>query len=72
MLATLFNYKPSVTLIKDSGIQFLDFGLAPQTNAAHAGRFVRQTANGPLLRLDYDVVPGKFTLPGRTAPRLKW
>ncbi|AIR62439.1 virulence factor SrfB [Cedecea neteri] len=72
MLATLFHYKPSVTLIKDSGIQFLDFGLAPQTNAAHAGRFVRQTANGPLLRLDYDVVPGKFTLPGEngTAPEV--
>ncbi|OAT26034.1 SrfB family protein [Buttiauxella ferragutiae ATCC 51602] len=64
MLATLYPYKPSVTLIKDSGIQFLDFGLAPQPNAPHTGRFVRKTANGPLLRLDYDVVPGKFTLPG--------
>lgn len=63
MLANLFPYKPSVTLIKDSGIQFLDFGLAPQPNAPHTGRFVRKTANGPLLRLDYDVVPGKFTLP---------
>ncbi|RPH24792.1 virulence factor SrfB [Buttiauxella warmboldiae] len=64
MLATLYPYKPSVTLIKDSGIQFLDFGLAPQPNAPHTGRFVRKTANGPLLRLDYDIVPGKFTLPG--------
>lgn len=64
MFATLYPYKSSVTLIKDSGIQFLDFGLAPQPNAPHTGRFVRKTANGPLLRLDYDVVPGKFTLPG--------
>ncbi|MCA1921112.1 virulence factor SrfB, partial [Buttiauxella noackiae] len=64
MFATLYPYKSGVTLIKDSGIQFLDFGLAPQPNAPHTGRFVRKTANGPLLRLDYDVVPGKFTLPG--------
>ena len=52
MFATLYPYKSSVTLIKDSGIQFLDFGLAPQPNAPHTGRFVRKTANGPLLRLD--------------------
>lgn len=63
MLANLFHYKPGVTLIKDSGIQLLDFGLAPQPDAPHTGRFVRKTANGPLLRLDYDIVPGKFTLP---------
>lgn len=64
MLATLFNYKSDVTLIENSGIQFLDFGLTPQWQDSCAGRFVRQTANGPLLRVDYDVIPGKFTLPG--------
>jgi len=64
MLATLFNYKSDVTLIENSGIQFLDFGLTPQWQDTHAGRFVRQTANGPLLRVNYDVIPGKFTLPG--------
>lgn len=64
MLAPLFNYKSDVTLIENSGIQFLDFGLTPQWQDACAGRFVRQTANGPLLRVDYDVIPGKFTLPG--------
>ena len=64
MLATLFNYKSGVTLIENSGIQFLDFGLTPHWQDTHAGRFVRQTANGPLLRVNYDVIPGKFTIPG--------
>lgn len=63
MLATLFNYKSSVTLIENSGIQFLDFGLTPQWQDSQNGRFVRQTANGPLLRVDYGVIPDKFTLP---------
>lgn len=72
MLATLFNYKSDVTLIENSGIQFLDFGLIPQWQESSAGRFVRQTANGPLLRVNYDVIPGKFTLAGEkgTAPEV--
>ncbi|WP_312657302.1 virulence factor SrfB, partial [Kluyvera ascorbata] len=63
MLVTLCNYKQSVTLIANSGVQFLDFGLSPQESLQH-GRFVRKTANGPLLRLDYDVVNQRYTLPG--------
>lgn len=51
MLVNLCDYKQSVTLIANSGVQFLDFGLTPQDTASH-GRFVRKTANGPLLRLD--------------------
>lgn len=64
MLANLCDYKQSVTLIENSGVQFLDFGLTP-FDAPHAGRFVRKTANGPLLRLDYDISSGKYTLPGK-------
>ncbi|WP_317467159.1 virulence factor SrfB [Cronobacter sakazakii] len=64
MLANLCDYKQSVTLIENSGVQFLDFGLTP-VEAPHDGRFVRKTANGPLLRLDYDIASGKFTLPAR-------
>ncbi|WP_032983670.1 virulence factor SrfB, partial [Cronobacter malonaticus] len=64
MLANLCDYKQSVTLIENSGVQFLDFGLTP-IEAPHDGRFVRKTANGPLLRLDYDIASGKFTLPAR-------
>ena len=63
MLVNLCDYKQSVTLIANSGVQFLDFGLTPQDTASH-GRFVRKTANGPLLRLDFDLVNGRYTVPG--------
>ncbi len=63
MLVNLCDYKQSVTLIANSGVQFLDFGLTPQ-ESAHYGRFVRKTANGPLLRLDFDLTSGRYTLPG--------
>ncbi|WP_237567450.1 virulence factor SrfB, partial [Phytobacter massiliensis] len=62
MLVNLCDYKQSVTLIANSGVQFLDFGLTPQ-ESARSGRFVRKTANGPLLRLDYDVANERYTLP---------
>ncbi|MEL5952963.1 virulence factor SrfB, partial [Klebsiella pneumoniae] len=64
MLVNLCDYKQSVTLIANSGVQFLDFGLTPQ-ESAHHGRFVRKTANGPLLRLDYDLANDRYTLPAR-------
>ncbi len=63
MLVNLCDYKQSVTLIANSGVQFLDFGLTPQDTASN-GRFVRKTANGPLLRLDFDLVNGRYTVPG--------
>ena len=62
MLVTLCDYPQSVTLIANSGVQFLDFGLTPRDDAA-LGRFVRKTANGPLLRLDYDIASARYTLP---------
>jgi hypothetical protein len=65
MQAKLIGYKSSVTLIKNSGIQFLDFGLQPQKG--RNASFVRQSANGPLLRLDYDESLAKYTLPGEGA-----
>jgi len=64
MLVNLCDYKQSVTLIANSGVQFLDFGLTPQASL-QSGRFVRKTANGPLLRLDYDLVNNRYTLPSR-------
>lgn len=62
MLAPLSDYKQSVTLIQNSGVQFLDFGVTP-FDMPNQGCFVRKTANGPLLRLDYDIIPGKYSLP---------
>ncbi|CNF27169.1 putative virulence factor [Yersinia bercovieri] len=64
MLINLIDYPSSVTLVKNSGIQFLDFGITPVMDNPHSGRFVRQSVNGPLLRLSYETQSGKFTLPG--------
>jgi Uncharacterized protein conserved in bacteria, putative virulence factor len=63
MLVTLCDYKQSVTLIADSSVQFLDFGLTPQSSPG-VGRFVRKTANGPLLRLSWDAAHLRYTLAG--------
>ncbi len=52
MHRNLIDYKSCVTLIKNSGVQFLDFGLRPREDRQVS--FVRQSANGPLLRLDFD------------------
>lgn len=71
MLVNLCDYKQSVTLIANSGVQFLDFGLTPQDTASN-GRFVRKTANGPLLRLDFDLSTGAIPSRARTAGSLKW
>lgn len=63
MLATTTDYQQSVTLIGNSGIQFLDFAITPQLDVERPGKFVRQTANGPLLRLNYNAANGKYWLP---------
>lgn len=63
MLATITDHKQKVTLIQDSGIQFLDFALKPRIDAQGPGKFVRKTANGPLLRLLLNEDDGKYLLP---------
>ena len=63
MLATIADFKPNMTLVQNSGIQFLDFALTPDLNNDWPGKFVRQTANGPLLRLNYHAPSAKYLLP---------
>ncbi|WP_409308774.1 virulence factor SrfB [Pectobacterium sp. B1J-3] len=63
MLATITDYKQKITLIQDSGIQFLDFALKPQASADSSNKYVRKSANGPLLRLIYDEQTDKYLLP---------
>ncbi|CAI2785977.1 Uncharacterized protein conserved in bacteria, putative virulence factor [Serratia grimesii] len=65
MLAPLVDYKQAITLIQDSGIQFMDFALTPILDADFPGKFVRQTASGPLLRLQWDADTGKYLLPAQ-------
>ncbi|CAG75119.1 putative virulence effector protein [Pectobacterium atrosepticum SCRI1043] len=66
MLATITDYKQRITLIQDSGIQFLDFALKPQFSAEQPNRYVRKSANGPLLHLLYDEHTDKYLLPSAT------
>ena len=63
MLAPLTDYKHGITLIQDSGIQLLDFALTPLLDAEFPGKFVRKTASGPLLRLQWEAESGKYQLP---------
>ena len=42
MLVNLCDYKQSVTLIANSGVQFLDFGLTPQDTASNAELMAQQ------------------------------
>lgn len=72
MLATPIAYPQRVTLIPNSGIQFLDFSLTPVLDAERPGKFVRQTANGPLLRLNYHQAKDRYFLPVAPANRPKW
>lgn len=62
MLATITDYKQKITLIQNSGIQFLDFALKPELEAELPNKFVRKSANGPLLRLNYNEHNGKYSL----------
>lgn len=62
MLATITDYKQKITLIQNSGIQFLDFALKPELNTELPNKFVRKSANGPLLRLNYNEHNGKYSL----------
>ncbi|MEQ4694523.1 virulence factor SrfB [Providencia manganoxydans] len=62
MLAQLTDYKDKITLIRDSNIQFLDFGFTLSQRKEY-GEFTRKGENGPLLRLIYDERSDKFFFP---------
>lgn len=69
MLAQLIDHRDKITLIRDSNIQFLDFGFTlPQRK--EYGEFTRKGENGPLLRLIYDERNDHFVFPspGNSAP----
>lgn len=65
MMVNLTDPQTGITLIQNSGIQLLDANVSLTTLNPHGGRFARQTANGPLLRLDYHAASGKYTLPAQ-------
>ena len=62
MLVNLCDYKQSVTLIANSGVQFLDFGLTRRTPPATGVSCVKpRTARFCAL---ISTVNGRYTLPG--------
>ncbi|WP_109399143.1 virulence factor SrfB [Proteus sp. TJ1640] len=62
MLAPLTDYKDKITLIRDSNIQFLDFGFTlPQRK--EYGEFVKKGENGPLMRLIYNERDDNYLYP---------
>lgn len=71
MFAPITDFKKSFSLIEESGIQFIDLAV----QAAHPQQmraFVRQTANGPLLRVTQDKDNGRYLLeqPGDSLPEV--
>ncbi|WP_296810247.1 virulence factor SrfB, partial [Thiocapsa sp.] len=65
------NFETKVTLIADSGVQFLDFGLTLALRKALPGEFVVQESNRSLARLLYDERTNQLYWPDRPGIPLK-
>ncbi|WP_027711413.1 virulence factor SrfB [Dickeya chrysanthemi] len=65
MLASLTDYKEKITLIRDSGIQFLDFGFSLPDRNNDVGEFIRDGYDGTLQRLIYNERDGNYYYPGQ-------
>ncbi|ANZ89357.1 MULTISPECIES: virulence factor SrfB [Enterobacteriaceae] len=70
MLAELTDFKKQVKLIRDSGIQFLDFAFTLPARKEY-GDFLRQNGDGAILRLVFNEREGKLQIPAadNAAPR---
>ncbi len=71
MLSRLVNFENKVTLIANSGVQFLDFGLSLALRKALPGEFVVQESNRSLARLVYDERSGQHYWPDRPGLAIK-
>ena len=71
MLAKPIDLEHKVTLIADSGIQFMDFGLNAALRKEPAGEFIRQESNQSLARLLYDERADVHYWPDRPGVALK-
>lgn len=70
MLAELTDFKKQVKIIRDSGIQFLDFAFTLPARKEY-GDFLRQNGDGAILRLVYNEREDKLQIPAadNAAPR---
>ena len=71
MLSKLVNFENKITLIANSGVQFLDFGLNLALRKALPGEFVVQESNQSLARLVYDERSGMHYWPDRPGVPIK-
>lgn len=71
MLAKPIDFEQKVTLIADSGIQFMDFGLSVAPRKLPAGEFIRQESNQSLGRLLHDERNDFLYWPDRPGTPLK-
>ena len=71
MLAKPIDFEHKVTLIADSGVQFLDFGLQLALRKEPAGEFIVQDSNQSLGRLIYDERNDQHYWPNRPGVPLK-
>lgn len=62
MLAELTDFKKQVKLIRDSGIQFLDFAFTLPTRKEY-GEFLRQQGDEAIMRLIYNEREDKLQIP---------
>ncbi|CBJ80288.1 putative virulence effector protein, SfrB [Xenorhabdus bovienii str. Jollieti] len=62
MLATITDFKEKVTLIRDSGIQFLDFAFALPKKKEY-GEFLLTEEDNPVIRLVYNERDENFLVP---------
>ncbi len=77
MIPELTKFEQQVSLIMDSGVQFLDFGLNIEPRKENPGEFATKEGNHSLIRLKYDPrleefvqtdKPGKPIKPGQSMP----
>ena len=67
MLAELVEYSEKATLIMQSGVQFMDFGLTLDLRKETPGEFALQSSARSLARLEWDERRGRHAHPGNPA-----
>lgn len=67
MLAELVTFSEKATLIMQSGVQFMDFGLTLDLRKEPDGEFAQQTHPLGVVRLEYDERTDRYIHPGNPA-----
>ena len=70
MLANLVNFEEKTTLIMQTGIQFMDFGVAMQPRKEPFGQFILSESNRTLTRLIYNEAQDSYSYPSANGARV--